>query len=171
LTAECIILSKEILEINMISPERPTIVSTRVIVEYGPDIAVLQRTDKGEFQGVWELPGGKVDLPHETIAEGAVREVGEETGIEIDLLPFGSEIIDDRIIPVWDGKHGGKRYISHAFLGSAASREVVLNPKEHKDWLWLPPPQALKLPLSQTSRNALMALGSLCSSPIKKPSE
>ncbi len=152
----------------MITPERPTIISTRVVLEHGHDIAVLQRVDKGEFQGVWELPGGKKD-PGETIAEAAAREAGEETGIEVDILPFGSEIVDDRIIPVWDGKHGGKRYISHAFLGLAASRNIILNPDEHKNKLWLPPREVLRLPLSKTSRNAVLALGSLCSAPIKKP--
>src|SRR5271155_1815802 len=44
-----------------------------------------QRTDKQPFGGYWEFPGGKCD-PGETPEECLVREVREETGIEVDIL-------------------------------------------------------------------------------------
>lgn len=149
-------------------PEQPTIISTRVIVEYGPDIALLRRASTGEFAGAWELPGGKVE-PGEDIAAGALRETEEEMGINIDLLPFQPEMIDSR--PILDGKHRGKWYKAYGFIGAAASRDLTLDPGEHEDSLWIPPHEALALDtLSQTSRRALLELGALCSSYIKKPS-
>ncbi len=152
----------------MSSPEQPTIISTRVIVEHGPDIALLRRASTGEFAGAWELPGGKVE-PGEDIAAGARRETEEEMGISIDLLPFQPEMIDNR--PILDGKHRGKWYKAYGFIAAAASRDLTLDPEEHEDSIWIPPYEALALAtLSQTSRKAILELGALCSSQIKKPS-
>jgi 8-oxo-dGTP pyrophosphatase MutT (NUDIX family) len=152
----------------MTIPDRTPIISTRVIIEHGPDIVVVQRAQQGEFQGSWELPGGKVDQD-EDIAQGALREVGEEIGVPVELLPFQPELIEDRRIP--DGKHFGRQYKAYGFIGIASSREVILNPDEHQNSLWLPAHEALQMHnLSQTSRNTLRQLGAICSPYIKKPS-
>ncbi|MCH7652508.1 MAG: NUDIX domain-containing protein [Chloroflexi bacterium] len=37
--------------------------------------------------GFWELPGGKVD-PGETVEQGAVREVFEETNLRVEIVRF-----------------------------------------------------------------------------------
>jgi 8-oxo-dGTP diphosphatase len=37
------------------------------------------------FRGYWALPGGKVDVG-ETVEETVVREVKEETGIEVEIV-------------------------------------------------------------------------------------
>ena len=37
--------------------------------------------------GFWELPGGKVD-PGETVEQGAVREVLEETNLQVEVVRF-----------------------------------------------------------------------------------
>ena len=37
--------------------------------------------------GFWELPGGKVD-PGETVEQGAVREVFEETNLQVEIVRF-----------------------------------------------------------------------------------
>lgn len=146
-----------------------TIISARVIVEYGQDIALLRRASTGEFAGSWELPGGKIE-PGEDIATGALREAEEETGIAVELAAFQPELIDNRLI--LDGKHQGKRYTAYGFIGSAASRDLRLDPDEHEDSLWLPAHEALAMStLSQTSRRALIELGALCSAYIKKPSK
>lgn len=46
-------------------------------------VLLIQR-GRGAQAGKWAVPGGKVDLG-ETLRETAVREVREETGLDIDL--------------------------------------------------------------------------------------
>ena len=40
---------------------------------------------EGHSEPAWSLPGGGVDLP-ETVGEGTVREVREETGFDVELI-------------------------------------------------------------------------------------
>ena len=44
-------------------------------------ILLIRRTDSG----LWSLPGGRVE-PGETVTQGAVREVKEETGVDIAVV-------------------------------------------------------------------------------------
>lgn len=59
-------------------PTRPW-VGIGVVVHKGHDILLIKRA-KAPNKGLWSLPGGAQDLG-ETIAEGAAREVLEETAI------------------------------------------------------------------------------------------
>lgn len=54
-----------------------------VIVD-GDRILLSWWNGEGHGRPAWSLPGGGVDLP-ETPAQGAVREVLEETGLEVEL--------------------------------------------------------------------------------------
>ncbi len=54
-----------------------------IITDDAGRILLSRRTDSGWFN----LPGGGVD-PDETVAEGLIREVREETGLEIEIGPL-----------------------------------------------------------------------------------
>ena len=138
------------------------IISTRVIVEYGTDIALIRRAPTGEYQGSWELPGGKMD-PGENILEAALRETQQETGLEVELLNNLPKFIEERNI--LDGKHRGRHYQAFGFVGIAASMDIELS-DEHTDFLWLPPAEALALPLTTTSARTITKLGALLNSRI-----
>jgi 8-oxo-dGTP diphosphatase len=60
---------------------RPALTADIVIVTYEtePHVLLIRRGDE-PFQGAWALPGGFVD-PDETLAQAAVRELREETGV------------------------------------------------------------------------------------------
>lgn len=155
-------------EINMSFSEQSTIISARMIAEYGAEIALLRRASTGEFAGAWELPGGKIN-PGEDIAAGVLREAQEEMGVPVELLPFQPVMIDNR--PILDGKHMGKWYTAYGYIGTATSRELTLDPDEHEDAMWLTVDEALAMPtLSLTSRKTLIELGMLSIAYTKKPS-
>ena len=63
-------------------PERP-VVGVGVVVWKGARLLLIRR-GKSPMRGRWSLPGGRQELG-ETVRETAVREVREETGVEIRL--------------------------------------------------------------------------------------
>ena len=140
-------------------PESNEIISTRLIIEDGRNIALLQRAPTGELQGSWELPGGKID-PGEELDEAVMREAFEETGLKIELSNLFPELVEDRIITDVC-KHQNKAYKSFVFIGRALSRKIVIRPDEHTDHIWVPSSEALSMSLTQTSRNAIQKMGPL----------
>ncbi len=64
-------------------PERP-IVGVGVVI-LGPEGVLLIQRGKPPRAGSWSLPGGAQELG-ETVAEAALREVDEETGLKIELI-------------------------------------------------------------------------------------
>jgi 8-oxo-dGTP diphosphatase len=64
-------------------PESPIAGVGAVIVQHGR-VLVVQRGQE-PLKGAWSLPGGALELG-ETIEQGIVREVREETGLEVEPL-------------------------------------------------------------------------------------
>lgn len=61
---------------------------------------LIKRNEKEEiYKNLWDIPGGKVEIG-ETLWEGLVREIFEETGIKIDekilILPIKGWIIKEK---------------------------------------------------------------------------
>ena len=61
-------------------PDRPVVGIGAVVVVDGKVVLVRRRNEP--LAGRWSLPGGVVELG-ETLASGVVREVREETGLEV----------------------------------------------------------------------------------------
>ncbi len=77
--------------------------------------------------GTWGLPGGARDS-HESAVEAALREAGEEAGIEPDAVVALGEFFDD---------HGGGW--SYTTVLSRLIRPIVLVPQEESEELaWVP---------------------------------
>jgi len=74
-------------------PQRPW-VGIGIVVHKDDNILLIKRS-KPPYAGSWSLPGGAQDLG-ETVYEGALREVLEETGIETH---------DPRLIDIVDSIH------------------------------------------------------------------
>lgn len=66
-------------------PDHP-LPSCHALVRDGERFLLVQR-GRPPFEGFWGLPGGGVELG-ETVAEAAVREVREETGLQVQVTRF-----------------------------------------------------------------------------------
>ena len=55
------------------------------IIEFPQDTILLIKRDTVPFKGYWALPGGRAE-PGETVEQTIVREVNEETGLDVVVV-------------------------------------------------------------------------------------
>ncbi len=109
-------------------------------MEHEGEILLLHRNNEKSEGGKWGVPGGKVDAG-ETLSGALVREILEETGIEVRE----AELSYLQPISVRHPRHD---ITYHIFSTKLAERpDVVLQPREHQAYAWSTPQNALKFPL------------------------
>jgi 8-oxo-dGTP diphosphatase len=59
--------------------------TTTAIIPFPPNKILLIKRRTAPFIGYWALPGGRVD-PGETVEQTVVREVKEETGLDVAIV-------------------------------------------------------------------------------------
>ncbi|MBQ3605683.1 MAG: (deoxy)nucleoside triphosphate pyrophosphohydrolase [Muribaculaceae bacterium] len=79
----------------------------------------------GEFDGMWEFPGGKIE-PGESREVALRREIQEELGIDI---------IIENLLCTTEYDYPSFHLTMHCYLCSVASGEIEL--REHKSARWL----------------------------------
>jgi len=94
------------------------------VVNKKDEVLILKRSKKGSFPGVWALPGGKAE-PAESPEETAIREVREETKIELD---------SDSIFFLHKMVSGEKEF--YFFCSKVGDPKPIID-HEHEDWLWI----------------------------------
>ncbi|ACB39951.1 bis(5'-nucleosyl)-tetraphosphatase [Pyrobaculum neutrophilum] len=99
--------------------------------------------------GHWDFPKGNVE-PGETPEQTALREIREETGLEVVLIPGFMEEVE--YVYARGGRRVRKKVIF--FLAEAKTKEVKLS-WEHTGYVWLPFDKALARATYETTRRVL----------------
>ena len=81
----------------------------------------------GEFEGMWEFPGGKIE-PGESREVALKREIQEELGVDIAI---------ENLLCTTEYDYPSFHLTMHCYLCSIASGEIEL--REHKSARWLRP--------------------------------
>ena len=101
-----------------------TIEVVAAIIREGDRVLATQR-GYGEFEGMWEFPGGKIELGEEPV-EALKREIGEELAVEI--------VVEGLVCTV-EYAYPNFHLTMHCYFCSIANGEVKL--LEHKSARWL----------------------------------
>jgi ADP-ribose pyrophosphatase YjhB (NUDIX family) len=113
-------------------PQRPILAVSAAILRDGK-VLIVRRARK-PAHGLYTLPGGAVE-PGETLAEAVVREVAEETALEI--VPVGLAGHREVIMRAADGRVE-RHFVILCFAARWLSGEPVLN-DELDEARWLAP--------------------------------
>lgn len=117
-------------------------------IEYNGEILMLKRQTFKPQPNTYGLPAGKVEKG-ETVEQAMLREVKEETGIELE-----NEKYEFYKIKYVSQDNIQFTYYSY-FCKLDYKPDVKINPNEHQLYLWITPKDAMKLNLIQDGDNCL----------------
>jgi 8-oxo-dGTP diphosphatase len=96
-------------------------------------ILLLRRSGQvGSYRGKWAGVSGYVESPPD---EQALKEINEETGLDIDDI----KLVEKGESLVIDDEELGTRWVVHPFLFHVNTPEKVKIDWEHKEFEWIEP--------------------------------
>ncbi len=138
-----------------------------LVVIHSADLQVLliERADK---PGFWQSVTGSKDAIDEPLAETAMREVFEETGIRIGSAAVPMDQLRDwqlsnvyEIYPVWRHRYApGVTHNTEHVFGLCVPRDIAITlaPREHLQFRWLPWREAADRCFSPSNAEAILQL-------------
>ncbi len=134
-----------------------------MIYKANREVLLIERADKANF---WQSVTGSIDFLDEDLMVAAAREVLEETGIEVNLLPNGAlqnryHQIEYDIYPAWRHRYppGILKNVEHWFsLEVPEGIHITLAPREHIAYDWLPYELAAQKCFSPSNGEAILQL-------------
>lgn len=133
-----------------------------LVVIYTPrrDVLLMERTDN---PGFWQGVTGSREFPSEPFASTALREAFEETGIRGAPGQLADWAVSNiyEIYPAWRARYapGVTHNTEHVFGLCVPERlPVLLNPREHTAFEWLPWLEAADRCFSPSNAEAVLML-------------
>ena len=131
------------------------------------DVLLLERADR---PGFWQSVTGSVH-EGESLRDTALRETGEETGIDASGFALLDWRVQNRfeIFRNWSSRFapGVTHNSEHVFGLTLPTRlPVVIEPREHTRYQWLPWRDAAELVFSWTNADALRLLPLVAAEPV-----
>ena len=119
---------------------------TKAVIIQNSKILLLKRKDSSKFfPKAWDFAGGKVE-PGETVEQAVVREVKEETGLDV---------IPEKIVGEFPFEASGKQVMFHVFeirpIDHDISDSIVLS-ADHSEFIWVEKNDLMKLDLAPAVR-------------------
>jgi dATP pyrophosphohydrolase len=155
---------------NSAAPRAYKIPESVLVVIHTSDLQVLM-LERADRPGYWQSVTGSKDRPDEALASTAVREVAEETGIVVGTTPEAQvdpawlqdwQLANEyEIYPVWRARYapGVTRNTEHVFsLQVPKEIAVILAPREHLQYCWLPYREAADRCFSASNAEAILQL-------------
>ena len=135
-----------------------------------PSVTAAVRDNEGRLllihkidNGFWALPGGAMDLG-ESIRDAAVREVGEETGVEVEVTGLVGIYTDPGHVMAYDDGEVRQEF-SVCFHARYVSGEPLEDGTETKAARWVEPADVAELSIHPTMRRRIDAALSGATSP------
>jgi bifunctional NMN adenylyltransferase/nudix hydrolase len=120
-----------------VAPYPPIFVTVDAVIEHGDHVLLVKRGGQPGC-GQWALPGGFVD-DDETLLDAAVREVREETGLDLAPEAIAAHLLGSHVFD--DPKRSARgRTITHAFHFRFSEGEVpkVAAADDAEQARWMP---------------------------------
>jgi dihydroneopterin triphosphate diphosphatase len=139
----------------------PKIPVSALVVIHTPALEVLL-LERADHPGFWQSVTGS-QHEGEALRDTAIREVAEETGLDAAryaLEPWNLQNVFE-IYPVWRRRYapGVTHNTEHVFgLRVPHAMPVMLSPREHLRYEWLPWREAAERVFSWSNRRAILAL-------------
>jgi dATP pyrophosphohydrolase len=132
-----------------------------LVVIYTPDLQVLL-LERADHPGYWQSVTGSCDAG-ETLYQTAVREVAEETGLDAESFKFRDWKMHNvfEIYAEWRHRYGpGVTHNTEHVFGLCLPEPlpVILAPREHLNFVWLPWQEAAAKVFSWTNVAAIERL-------------
>ena len=126
----------------------------------GIELLMLQRPPSHRFAGAWQTVGGHIEEKQgETAWQAALRELDEETGLEVERW-FRIDRPETFYNPEND-----TIYIVPAFAALVAARAEPTISAEHQAWRWQHPSQAAETVDWAAMRDSILMVGEALADP------